>query len=509
VTRVAVAAPNRLAVAAGLRLAEAGGNAVDAALAAVLASQVTEPGVCGLVGGSFVTVGPPGQSAVTVDGGMEMPGRGLPPERFGRGVTHVTTEYGGGVTATVGHGSVATPGALAAYEVAHRRFGRVAWPEVLAPAIEVARAGFPLGHASAYYLGYTHEIIFGQSPDSYAALHDPNGRVLTAGDRVHVPHLPDSLELLAEKGAGALYGGELGEKIVADMDQHDGLVTKADLTSYRPVVRPSLQVALRDWQLATNPPPAIGGPVLAAMLALMGGRPHGVWTEDDVSHLIAVQDAVLRYRLDHLDRATDRVAAANQLLALVAAGDLAVAREAPSTVHVSAVDDRGTACAITASDGYGSGVMVPGTGLWLNSGLGEPELNPYGLHGLPPGQRLASNMAPTIGRRPDGAVLAIGSPGADRITTALLQVLAAFANGGMGLAEAIAWPRLHVRHAPVGPVVEHEEDVRLPPVSWRTREHHAHAMYFGGVGAALAEPDGRLTAAADPRRAAAIGVSET
>jgi gamma-glutamyltranspeptidase/glutathione hydrolase len=151
--------------------------------------------------------------------------------------------------------------------------------------------------------------------------------------------------------------------------------------------------------------------------------------------------------------------------------------------------------------------MTPGTGIWLNNCLGEQELNRGGLHSLPPGTRLPSNMAPTVGRSRGGDVLAIGSPGADRITTALLQVLAGFGGGALSLAEAVARPRLHVRHLPDGPVVEHEDGLDLPPLDLPTRSHGAGSMYFGGVGAALRQADGVLVAAADPRRAGATAIS--
>ena len=176
---------------------------------------------------------------------------------------------------------------------------------------------------------------------------------------------------------------------------------------------------------------------------------------------------------------------------------------------MSVVDDAGTACAVTASSGYGSGATVPGTGLWLNNCLGELELNRGGP--LEPGERLRSNMAPTVGRHDDGAALAIGSPGADRITTALLQVLVPFAHGAAGLQQAIDLPRLHVNHldehGPDGDVrVEAEEDVQLPALDLPVRRHHRHSMYFGGVGAALGGPGRALEAAGDPRRAGAVAV---
>ena len=173
-------------------------------------------------------------------------------------------------------------------------------------------------------------------------------------------------------------------------------------------------------------------------------------------------------------------------------------------------DADGGACSITSSYGYGSGATVPGTGLWLNNCLGEHELNRGARP--EPGQRLPSNMAPTVGRRDDGAVLSIGSPGADRITTALLQVLASFAHGGVSLQEAVDRPRLHLQHLEDETGVarlqlEAEEDLPLPTADLPVRLHHPHSMYFGGVGAAVRLPSGQVEAAADPRRAGAALVS--
>ena len=154
--------------------------------------------------------------------------------------------------------------------------------------------------------------------------------------------------------------------------------------------------------------------------------------------------------------------------------------------------------------------MTPGTGIWLCNCLGEQELNRRGLHALPPGERLASNMAPTVGRGPNGEVLAIGSLGADRITTALQQVITAFVDGGMSLAEAIAKSRLHVRRSAGRhgvSVVEYERDLDLPLAELEDPGAQVDSMYFGGVGAALRTADGGLQAAADPRRSAVVAVS--
>jgi gamma-glutamyltranspeptidase/glutathione hydrolase len=220
---------------------------------------------------------------------------------------------------------------------------------------------------------------------------------------------------------------------------------------------------------------------------------------------------VLDLRLDRMDLAPDLEAAGSELLAQIAQTSEEVLPTPASTAHVSVVDSDGMACAITASSGYGSGMTVAGTGMLANNALGEPELNRRGMHTLQPGTRMASNMAPTTARHPDGTVLSIGTPGADRITTALTQVLLHLCVHGEGLQEAIDRPRLHVRHLEDGSVrIDHERDAdlgaALADADLPLHEHEPHAMFFGGVGGAMRQPDGALSAGADPRRAAATAV---
>ena len=512
--RLGVAAPNVMATAAATALAEAGGTAVDAAIAATLVAMVTEPGVVSLGGGAFVTVGPPGADAVTIDGNVEMPGRSASADRFGQGVRTITTTYGGGLTTTVGHGSVATPGALAALDLAHRKYGRAPWALVVEPSVQAARSGSPLGSAAASYLALVHELIFGADPASHAAVHHPDGRPLVAGDLVQVADLAETLAAIAAQGAEAFYRGDLARAMVDDMASNGGLVGADDLAAYEPIVRPTLSVDLDGWHLSTNPPPAIGGAVLGAMLLLLTDRPVGRWTPDERARVAVIMAAVLGERTRRLDTADDRVAAAELLIAEVRQAGPGWLRTSPSTAHVSAVDGDGLSCAITTSAGYGSGVMTPGTGVWLNNCLGEPELNRPGLHLWPPGTRLPSNMAPTVGRHADGSALAIGSPGADRITSALMQVLAGLA-GGQPLQDAVDAPRVHARLDAEGRLaLDAEEDamdglvdaLARTGVSFPVRPMGAGSMYFGGVGVVLQDRSGFLRAAGDTRREGAVAV---
>lgn len=497
--RLAIAASNQLAADAGAAMADEGGNAVDAAIAATLVAMVTEPGIVSLGGGCYITVVTPDGQEV-IDANVAMPGAGLDHERFGRGCFDIDTDYGGGVTMTIGHGSIGVPGSPFGLALAHDRHGGAPWASVVAPAIAAA-AGFAMGHASDYYLEYVHHDLYGWHAPSHAVLHRPDGTRLALGDTVVLDELADSLCEYAETGRTAFTTGELGRRIIEDLQAHDGLLTHEDLRTYQSILRQPTTVRTGTWEWWTNPPPAMGGAVVAALLMGMHGHPNDGWTTADVRRLVEVQDAVLSHRVGVLDLSEDRLRDIQDMLDTVR--DRGVSGfAAPSTAHVSAVDDHGTGCAITSSSGYGSGVMPPGTGLWMNNCLGEQELNRRGLHAWPVGDRLPSNMAPTIGRRDDGMLMAIGSPGADRIVTAIAQTILTFVGTAKNLAESIRHPRLHVRHIidEQRTEVMHEADLVLPALDLPTTEHHELAMFFGGVAAALLKPDGRLEAAADPRR---------
>lgn len=496
--KVAVATSSPLAADAAREVAAEGGNAVDCAIAASLLTMNTEPGVCALAGGAYVTVWAPGADPLTIDGGTAVPGLGLATNEQPDGGTRLAMEYGGGVTTVVGGASVATPGSLAACERVSRGWGAVPWRALLTPSIRAAREGFPLPSACHYYLQYSGTPIFGRSADGHAALHDAAGRLRPTGDRIRVPHLADSLDAIAREGAALFYVGDIGARIAEHVRDGGGALTRQDLAAYEPIERPALRVELSGRQLALNPPPAVGGSVLAAMLLGFSFSAANGWTAGAVARLIAVQRAALEYRRQSLDLAEDLPAAAQALIERARDGHLLNSYQSAATVHTSAVDSNGLACAITSSAGYGSGEMPAGTGLWLNNCLGELELNRRGLDAGPPGARLPSNMSPGVVRDGD-AVMAFGSPGADRITTALQQFLLNHLHFGQPMAEACAAPRLHVEVGDdVSVSVEPGLDVSAAGIP--VTEYPQPSMYFGGVAAARREPDGSLAAAADPRR---------
>lgn len=503
--RVAVAASSTLAAEAGIEIARAGGNAVDVAIGAALVSMISQPGICALGGSGFVTLWPAGGKPLTIDGYTEIPGRGLPLERRGEACRRVHLDYGGGTVTIVGPGTVGTPGGLAALGLASQRHGALPWAEVLAPACRCARDGFPLGTASHQYLVYSGESIFGQYPDSRAALFNPDGSLKHPGDPVVVPHLADSLDRIARLGYQEFYQGELARQMAQEFQREGGLLTLRDLAEYRPLLRKPLQVPMDAWTIATNPPPAIGGSTLGAMLVLAAAAGLGNWRAADVAELVDIQHRVLGYRRRHLDLSQDLERDARVLLDRVRAGNLEPERSG-STIHASVVDSAGNSCAVTMSAGYGSGYLPKGTGIWMNNSLGEIELNRRGLDMGPPGGRLPSNMAPTVARSSEGACMAVGSPGADRITTAILLTLVNHLHLGMPLQQAIDHPRLHVEWIDDREHVAAEPGLELERVRMPVRGFTKPSMYFGGVAAAIWHPSSGLVAAADHRRAGATAI---
>lgn len=483
---VVIAAPSGFAASAGAAIADDGGSVVDALIAATLTAMCSEPGVCAPGGGGFLTAWPADDDPISIDGYMAMPGRDRPPDRPLRSYS-VSMEYGGGITTEVGPDSIAIPGAFAAFAEAHRRWGRMPWAEVVNHVAALMERGFPLPESCHYYLGYSGESVFGTDPASRFALFDGD-RLRGPGETVVVEGLAATLRRIAEEGAATMYTGDLGREIVSDLAERGSRLTYADMAGYRPIVGPALQSQLGDWRLATTPPPAVGGVAVTAILRSVFDGPEPL----DPNRWAAAQHHIARLRRKELEPATDREAAGWRVLASFPGGG------SGATVNISVAGTDGTVAAATMSGGYGSGIIPTGTGLWMNNSLGEQELNPGGLEATPVGARLLSNMAPTVAGR-SGRHLAIGSPGADRITSALAISLTLLLTGHE-LAESIEHPRLHYEMN--RDTVAVEPGIELGP-EFVTRPFPRLNMYFGGATATEWTPAG-LSGHADSRRTGGV-----
>jgi gamma-glutamyltranspeptidase/glutathione hydrolase len=448
----ALAAGHPLTAEAGAHVLRAGGNAVDACIAAAAVSWVCESPLTGPGGGGFLLVYE-ARAARTqlLDFFVTVPER-----QAERGeVLALAVDFGG--TEQVFHtgpASVAVPGVALGLWEAHGRWGSVPWAELLAPAARLAREGFVLDEPRAFLLKIL-DLLLRHSPEG-DALYGPGG-MRVAGERFAIPELGDTIDRLAVEGGGCLYSGELAERIAA----HVGL-TPADLARYEVLERAPLSVSYRCGELLTNPPPSSGGRLLAAGLESLGA--------DEATPL------TLARAMEAQERARETAAAGG-------------------TTHISAVDGEGNAASLSCSLGSGSGVVVPGTGLHLNNMLGETHL----LGDERPGERLTSLMTPSLLLQEGRPRLVVGSAGSTRLHGAILQVVANVVARGLGVREAVDAKRIHVEEGVVhceDPAAADElERAGYAVVRWPERN-----LFFGGVSAVELRADGSRAAAGDPRR---------
>ena len=488
--RVAIAGPSSLVTESAAAVARDGGSVVDVAIVAALVAMCTEPGVCAPGAGGYLTIDLPGSPSVVIDGYMAFPGLEFSGEPVMR---EISMEYGGGVTTLVGAGSVAVPGAFAAFASASERYGVLPWRRLMEAVAHTVDQGFPMSQTAHAYLLDAGEPIFSEDPISREALF--RGDTLRqVGDSVLFSDLASTLRAIGSEGVGLLYGGDLGSVIVDDLEERGGRLTLRDFEAYRAETRDPFATSVSGWRIDTNPPPAVGGVALIFALSSIASSENpldpSVWHE-------ALREA-FEARASTLETTNEREKAAEEILRKAGLWS-------PSTISVAVVDADGGAVAASFSAGYGSGVVSKGTGMLMNNSVGEIELLPGGLDAQKPGERMMSNMAPTIARSSD-RVLALGSPGADRITSALTITLARAILGGDDLAAAIDHPRVHPEFAETGVRPAVEPGIDLGALQGDIRRYTERHMYFGGVAGAALEGS-TLAAYADPRRVGAVALA--
>jgi gamma-glutamyltranspeptidase/glutathione hydrolase len=518
--RGAIAAGHPLTAEVGAAVLAGGGNAVDACIAAAVTSWVAESPLTGPGAGGFMLVHRGRDGAdILLDFFVAAPGSGLPRGEHAE-LEAVDVPFGTGDTTQrflIGPASCAVPGMVAGLVEAHRRFATRPWADLVAPAIVHARAGVALNPDQAFL----HEIL------DPVLRHDPDGRTaygtsapLPAGGRLVLNDLAQTLEELARDPL-ALYRGELGRELAAAVQERGGRITAGDLAAYRVVARRPVRTGYHDDELVTNPPPSSGGVLIAFALRLLDRLGSGgkLGSARAAARLADVFRESTRARGGDFIAALYRGGLARRLLAdarveaaalAVLAGEPEPAGKEPvllpSTTHVSVVDADGNAASLSASTGCGSGVIVAGTGFQLNNMLGERDLNPQGR--VPsPGRRLTSMMAPTVLLRAGRPRLVVGSAGSERLRGAIVQTVVNTVDHDLGVREAIDRPRVHLDGADLhleggtDPAVADALEGRgYRLVRW---DGPARNLYFGGVSAVGARPDGTLEAAGDPRRGGA------
>lgn len=532
--RAMIVAPQPEAVEAGASVLRAGGSAIDAVIACALTQGVVDPMMCGLGGLGVLHVHDPRTGKqIVLDGLSVSPSActetmwadrfvGECPDGFGYIIRDHANE--------LGYRAVTVPGIVRTLGEVHARFGRLAWPSLFESAIAFAEDGwlvrphvasmFHLDEAAYGRLSYRAKLAF--TEDGRRLYIGADGAPKRLGALIRNPELADSLRLVAREGVETMYTGELARRIVADMQQYDGLLSAADLANYRPEQREPIRSGYRGYAVAAPPPPA-GGIIIAEILRILERFDLPTMSHNEADYIAIVSEAMkiagrdkerhigdplfAPAPLDHLlsDDYADTCAAAirkGERARLPRAGS-----DAKDTTTISCIDADGMVASLTHTLGLPSGVIVPGTGFMLNGGMNTFDPRPGRAGSIAPGKRRFSTMAPTIILKNGEPVITLGAPGGAWIAVAIAQVLINILDWGMGIQEAIAAPRFsatsdaidisnRISRAAQRELEVKGYEVRRSPVSYA----------FAGVHG-ITKWNGVLEGAADPQRdGLAVGV---
>jgi gamma-glutamyltranspeptidase/glutathione hydrolase len=449
-----------LASAAGAEMLAAGGNAVDAGVAALFALTVVEPMMVGLLGGGMMHLRLPDGTHTVLDGLSAVPAAGRPDMYRPLSPDWPAALETEGRANAVGPLAIATPGNLLAWCEALRRHGRLPLAEVMQPAIRLAAEGFRV-------TPYLAECIAEAAPDlaldpPIAALFLPDGQPLAAGTRLIQAEAAATLRHIAAEGPAVLHGGPIGAAIAAHVQRLGGLLTEADLRSARLVERDPVRGTYRGVEVVGPPPPSSGGVHVIQMLNILEGfdlRALG-FASPAACHLlaealkIAFADraaatadpefvAVPVDRLLSKDYAAERRALIDPACARAWTAGVA-AGESPNTTHLTVADAEGhILCAThTINSLFGARLLVPGTGLIPNNYMALFDPRPGHALSIAPGKRITTSQAPLIALRDGQPMVALGLPGGLRIFGSAMQALVALIDHGMSLQEAVEAPRL-------------------------------------------------------------------
>ncbi|HEY2596801.1 MAG TPA: gamma-glutamyltransferase [Chloroflexota bacterium] len=521
--RGVVVAPQPMAAEIGAELLARGGNAFDAAIGTAFAQMVTDPQMCGLGGFGCATYASPGGTQHVAFHARA--GSGATPEMWAadfRGRTEL-----GNYTlfddhrANLGHTSVGTPGVVAGLASLHAH-ARLPWLELIEPGASLARRGFP---APEYVFEFVQRAQQPGMPgaeqrmkytrDSARLWCRDDGSIKRPGDHWSNPNLADTLDQLARSGARDLYEGDLADRVADELARGGGYVTRDDLRTY--AVRPSDPIGgtFRGLRVASAAPPASGITCVQMLQVLNHFEPlvsesanayvllAGAMHEAFAARLRAVADPdFVDVPIAELTSAAWAEAAAGRIRQQVR-GPVAASVGGEGTTHVSTYDEEGNAVALTHTLGIFSGVIVPGTGIALNSGMDLFDPIPGGPNSIRPGKARVSGMAPTIvfdGQRP---AIVSGAPGTNAIVTSVLQVIVGLVDGKLSPVEAVSAPRVHCEGGPVfveGRVSRHGRealaqagfDLRLMPTNY--------VPGFGRNQVISIDARGSFRGASDPRR---------
>lgn len=521
--QAAVSGPHPLATEAAQEILEAGGSAIDAAVAMQLAMAVCYPRAGNLGGGGFMIYRPADGESVALDFREVAPmvaHRDMYLDSMGSVVPD---------RSRLGHLAVGVPGTVAGMQEMHGRYGRMQWRDLFAPALRLARDGYRLSRAEVGRLDrYQDDIAALNSTGVYV------GSDFKVGQLVVQEDLAQTLERLQETGGDDFYTGETAELIVAEMESAGGLITLADLASYHAVWREPVTVDYRGYKIISMPPSSSGGVALAQIFTMLEPRDISQYPRGSSDQVHLLGEAMRRayadraaylgdadyypvpvgelldpsYLLSRMEDFDPRVASSSDTLM---AGS-SVGLESYETTHISIVDKAGNAVSLTTTlnGNYGSKVIVDGAGFFLNNEMDDFSAKPgvpnlYGLVGaaanaIAPGKRMLSSMSPTIVEQDGDLLLVLGAPGGSTIITAVLQTILHVIDYDMTIDSAVSAARIHHQWLPDEIVYERGG---LSPAVVKSLQEMGHTTRsvdrMAVVKAVMVLADGRLHAAADRR----------
>lgn len=507
---IAAGHPDTAAAAAAV-IAE-GGNAFDGAVAALAAACVAEPVLASLGGGGFLHARPAGAVPRVYDFFSQTPRRKAP--EHGLDFRPVHADFGDATQEFhIGRGAIATPGATAGLFAIQRELCRLPPGKLLAPARQMAERGVAVNSFQRDIARIVAPIL--HADPAVFALHAPPGaptRLAGVGERVPWPDFAAALTRLIDAGPALLHDGPWGERLAADC-RTGGHLTTDDLAGYRVEQRDPLRVDYRDARLHLNPPPSVGGGLLAVTLDLLANAALADLGFGTPAHRLLLAEAMAATA--ELRAALGPDGAAQTVLSGPRRADFAarlqeLGLDGPlfrrGTTQVSIADRDGNLASLTVSNGEGAGYVLPGTGIVMNNMLGEADLASGGFHRWPEDTRLGSMMCPTLVEHADGGWTITGSSGSNRIRSAILQVLVNRIDLRMALAEAVAAPRMHLEDGqlslepPVADATREALAARWPGLAvWR-----AQSVFFGGAHSVGIDADGHLHGAGDGRRGGVV-----
>ena len=498
-----VAAGHRETALAASEILKAGGNAFDAALTAMLCACVAEPILASPGGGGFLMAHPADSSPIVYDFFAQTPAARSPasetefyPIKADFGTAHQIFH--------IGMGSIATPGFIRGLFSIHRDLCSLSLDELMAPAISLAKNGI-LVNSFQSLISQIISPILNATHESFLLNRSPNAaEKLISEDEIYKnPRLADFMETLVIEGEDLFYRGEAGRMLIEACEQNGGHLRDVDLGNYHMIKRRPLQFSYHGSKILTNPPPSLGGALIAFALGLLETQNLSQHSIDGFARLTGIAKTIClvqQARADHttdLDQLFTKEHKQHYLRSLHEGGICL-----RGTTHISIADMHGNLASMTLSNGEGSGYVIPGTGIMLNNMLGEEDLNPQGFQCWPCNRRMASMMAPTILLMNNGDIVVTGSGGSNRIRSAILQVISNLVDYQMPLENAVTQPRIHFEEGLLSLEPGFSEQIahRLADEFPNQQHWDEKNLFFGGTHSVMRSIAGKFSGAGDERR---------